>query len=96
MDYLFRDSKCAAKVSLAIGFVLNKINDESCWYFYTDEINKVMGKTKLICIANVIYNLEKDYRKWIVLSFAPGNELTLNEILTNSATWLFLRRYSKL
>ena len=32
-DYVFKELKCAAKVNLAIGFVLRNVEDGSCRYF---------------------------------------------------------------
>ena len=49
LDYVFKKSKCAAKVNLAFGFVLKNIEDGICRYFYAHENNTFMERAKLVC-----------------------------------------------
>ena len=49
LDYVFKELKFAAKVNLAFGFVLKKIEDGMCRYFYAHENNTIMERAKLVC-----------------------------------------------
>ena len=49
LDYVFKELKCAAKVNLAFGFVLENVEDGSSRYFYAHENNTVMERSKLVC-----------------------------------------------
>ena len=49
LDYVLEELKCAAKTKLAFGFVLKKIEDGSCRYFYAHENNTIMESSKLVC-----------------------------------------------
>ena len=49
VDYVFKDMKCAAKVNLAFGFVVENIEAGMCRYFYAHENNTVMERPKLVC-----------------------------------------------
>ena len=42
LDYIFKELKCAAKINLAIGFVLKNIEDGMLRYFYAHENNTIM------------------------------------------------------
>ena len=62
LDYVFKELKCAAKVNLAFGFVLQNVEDGSCRYFYAHENNTVMERSKLVCTQADKTNL-KDRRQ---------------------------------
>ena len=49
LEYVFKGLKCAAKISLAFGFVLKGIEDGMCRYFYAHENNTIMERSKLVC-----------------------------------------------
>ena len=49
LDYVFKELKCAAKINLALGFVLKKIEDGMCRFFYAHENNTIMERAKLVC-----------------------------------------------
>ena len=46
---VFKGLECAAKVSLAFGFVLKNVEDGTCRYFYAHENNTLMERSKLVC-----------------------------------------------
>ena len=46
MDLVFKGLKCAAKVNLAFGLVLKKVEDGTCRCFFAHENNTVMGGVK--------------------------------------------------
>ena len=57
LDYVFKELKCSAKVNLAFGFVLKKIEDGMCRYFYAQENNTIMERAKLVCTQADMTNL---------------------------------------
>ena len=63
LGYVFKVIKCAAKVNLAFGFVLKKIEDGMCRYFYAHENNTIMERAKLVCtqadMTNLIDRMQK-------------------------------------
>ena len=63
LDYVFKELKCAAKVNIAFGFVLKNIEDGMCRYFYADENNTIMEKSKLVCAPDDIVNLKNKITK---------------------------------
>ena len=48
LDYVLKELKCSAKVNLAFSFVLKKIEDGMCRYFYAHENNIIMERAKLV------------------------------------------------
>ena len=63
MDLVFKGLKCAAKVNLAFGVVLKNVEDGSCTYFYTQENNTVMERSKIVCTPDDITNLKEKIQK---------------------------------
>ena len=63
LDYVFKGLKCAAKVNLAFGFVLKKIEDGMCRYFYAHENNAIMERAKLVCTQADMSNLKDRMQK---------------------------------
>ena len=59
LDYVFKELKCAAKVTIAFGFVLKNIEAGMCRYFYAHENNTNMEKSKLVCTLDDIVNLKE-------------------------------------
>ena len=57
LDYVYKEQKCAAKVNLALGFVLQYIEDGMCRYFYAHENNTNMERFKLVCTQDDMTNL---------------------------------------
>ena len=49
LDLFFNNLKCAAKVNLAFGFILKKIEDGGFRYFYAHENNTLLDRSKLVC-----------------------------------------------
>ena len=62
LDYVFKELKCAAKVNLAFGFVLKKIEDGMCKIFYAHENNTIMERAKQ-CTQADMTNLEDRMQK---------------------------------
>ena len=63
LDYVFKEVKSAAKVNLAFGFVLKNIEIGMCRYFYAQENNMVVDRSKLVCTPDDITNLKKKLQK---------------------------------
>ena len=63
LHYVFKELKCASKVNLAFGFVLNINEDGMCRYFYAHEYNTLMEKSKLVCTPDDIINLKEKLQK---------------------------------
>ena len=63
LDVIFKGLKCAAKVNLALGFVLKNVEDGSCRYFHAHENNTVMERSKLVCTPEDITNLKEKLQK---------------------------------
>ena len=48
LNFLFDSLKCAAKLSVAFGFVLKNVEDGSCRYFYTHYNDAIVERSKLV------------------------------------------------
>ena len=59
LDHVFSQLNCNAQVNIAFGFVLKNIEDGTCRYFYAQENNTVMERSKLLCTADKMTNLQK-------------------------------------
>ena len=59
LDLVFKGLECAAKVNLALGFVLKNVEDGSCRYFYAHENNTLMEMSKLVCTPDDITYLKE-------------------------------------
>ena len=67
LDYVFEELKCAAKVTLAFGFVMKNIEEGMCRYFYAHENNTIMERSKLVCTPDDIANLKKKLQKMDII-----------------------------
>ena len=67
LDYVFKERKCAAKVNLALGFVLKNIEDGMFRYFYAHENNTIMEKSKLVCTPADFVNLKEKFQKMDII-----------------------------
>ena len=63
LDYVFKVQKSAAKVNLAIGFVLKNIENGMCRNFYAHENNTIMERSKLVCTQTDMTNLKDRMQK---------------------------------
>ena len=63
LHYVFKELKCAAKVSLSFGFVLKNVEDGMCRYFYAHENNTIMERSKLVCTQTAMTNLKNRMQK---------------------------------
>ena len=52
LDHFFNNLKCAAKVNLAFGFILENIEVERFRYFYAHANNTLLDGSKLVCTHN--------------------------------------------
>ena len=59
-DHFFNNLKCAAKVNLAFGFFMKKIEDGGFRYFYAHKNNTMLDRSKLVCTREKLAQL-KDF-----------------------------------
>ena len=62
LDHFFNDLKCAAKVNLVFGFILEIIEDGGFRCFYAHENNTVLDRSDFVCTHDDLANL-KDFLK---------------------------------
>ena len=60
LDQFFNNLKCPAKMNLAFGFILKKIEDGGLRYFYAHENNTLLDRSKLVCTHDELSKL-KDF-----------------------------------
>ena len=63
LNYVFKELKCAAKVNLEFGFVLENVEDGMCRYFYAHQNNTIMERAKLVCTPADMTNLKERMQK---------------------------------
>ena len=63
LDTFFNTLKCAAKVNLAIGFILKKIEDGGFRYFHAHENNTPLDRSKLVCTHDDLAKLKDFHNK---------------------------------
>ena len=63
LDYVFKALKCAAKINLAFGFVLKKIQEGTFRYLYAHENSTIKERAKLVCTQADIFNLKDRMQK---------------------------------
>ena len=78
LDNVFKELKCAAKVNLAFGFVLKKIEDGMCRYFYAHEDNTIMEKAKLVCTQVDLTNLKDRMQKMDIVDLCTRERANTN------------------
>ena len=49
LDHFLNNLKCAAKVNLSFGFILENIEDGGLRYFYAHKNNTLLDRSKLVC-----------------------------------------------
>ena len=81
LDYVFKELKCAAKVNLAFGFVLQNIEDGMCRYFYAHENNTNMERPKFVCTQADKTNLKDRMQKLDNLDIRTRDRANTVEIL---------------
>ena len=72
LDYVFKELNCAAKVNLAFGFVLKKVEDGMCRYFHAHENNTIMQRSTLLCTQVDMTNLKDRMQKMDIVDFFTG------------------------
>ena len=63
LHYIFKELKCAAKVNLALGFVLKMFEDGICRCFHAHENNTTMERSKVLCTQADMTNLKDRMQK---------------------------------
>ena len=96
LDYVFKELKCAAKVNLAFGFVLKDIEDGLCRYFYAQENNTVMERSKLVCTQADMTNLKDRKQKMYFVDVCTRERSNTKWKFHKLTNLTILLRYSKM
>ena len=67
LDQFFNNSKSAAKVNLAFGFILRNIEDGGFRYFYANKNNTLLDRSKLVCTRDDLEKLKDFFNKTDVI-----------------------------
>ena len=69
LDLFFNNLKCAAKVNLAFGFILENMENGGFRYFYAHENNTLLDRSKLVCTHDDLAKLKDFLNKTDVIVF---------------------------
>ena len=83
------------KVNIAFGFVLKKVEDGMCRYFYAHENNTIMEKSKLVCTLDDIVNLKEKIQKMDIIDLCTRENQYKMEILQTCKCDSFCRATQK-
>ena len=67
LDHFFNNLKSAAKVNVALGFILKNIEDGGFRYFYAHEDNTLLDRSKLVCTHDDLAKLKHFLNKTDVI-----------------------------
>ena len=67
LDHFFNNVKCAAKMKLAFGFILENIEDGGFRYFYAQENNTLLDRSKFVCTHDDLTKLKEFFNKTVVI-----------------------------
>ena len=67
LDHFFNNLKCAAKVNLAIGFILKNIEDGGLRYFSAHENNTLLNRSRIVCTIDDLAKLKDILNKTDVI-----------------------------
>ena len=96
LDYVFKELKCAAKINLAIGFVLTTFEDGTCRYFYAHENNTIMERSKLVCTPADMTNLKDRMQETDIVDLCTQDRSNTKWKFYKLTNLTFFLRYSKM
>ena len=67
LDYVLCKLKCAAKLNLALGFILKQIEEKKFRYFHAQENNTLLEQSKLVSIKDDMAKLKEILKKTDVI-----------------------------
>ena len=73
-DCVFNELKCAAKVNLAFRIVLKNIEDGLCRYFYAQENNTIMERSKIVRTQADMSNMKNKNQKMDTVDICPRDK----------------------
>ena len=76
LDLFLNNLKCAAKVSLVVGFVLKNIEHAGFRYFYAHENNNLLDRSKLVCTYDDLAKLKDFLNKTDVIESCSRERLS--------------------
>ena len=77
LDHFFNDLKCSAKVMLPFGFILKNIEDGGFIYFYANESNTLLDRSKRVCIHDDMAKLKDFLNKTDVIESCSRERLSI-------------------
>ena len=75
LDHFFNNLKCAAKVNVAFGFILQNIEDGGFTYLYAHENNTLLDRSKLVCTPDDLAKLKDFLNKTDVIQSCSRKRL---------------------
>ena len=75
LDHFFSNLKCAAKVNLALGFILKFIEDGGFRYFYAHENNTLLDRPILMCTNDDLAKLKNFLNQTDVIESCSGERM---------------------
>ena len=104
LDHFFNNSKCAAKVNLAFGFILKNIEDGVFRHIYAHENNTLFDRSKLVCTHDGLAKLKDFLNKTDVVESCSQEKINtkwrfykltnLTVLLLYSMTYLWVQERS--
>ena len=83
LDVVFDSLKCAAKLTVAFGFVLKNVEDGSCRYYYAHDNFTLVERSKLVATTGDLTKLKNMMSKTDLLNRLQENEPTQNGNFAN-------------
>ena len=68
---MFQKLICAAKINLAFGFVLKKLEDGTCSFLYAHKNSTFMERSKLACSEDYMTNLKQKLWEMDIFDHCP-------------------------
>ena len=81
LDHFFNNSKCAAKVNRAFGFILKNIEDGGFRFFFAHENNTLLDRSKLVCTHDDLAKLKDFLNQTDVIESCSREKTNKKEVL---------------
>ena len=97
LDHFFNNNlECAAKVNLVFGFILENVEDGGFRYFYADENNTLLDRSKFVCTHDNLAKLKNFLNKPDVIEFFSQEKLNTKWRLYNLKNLTVFAVFSKI
>ena len=64
LDTAFKKFNCTAKLNIAVGFLLKTVEDEFCRYYYAQEKNTLMERSKVVATKESFGQIEHNVEQY--------------------------------